>query len=151
MRVRDWAWNSLVKESLPANLLLWLPTRDHPFDKTQFILKLDIIFLIDPWSQFISMDWFFVNGRREQRPLYTWTDLQYIISEAFRYKFLPMTGFKPRASRVRIDRSTNWATTTSQVRVFALVTNWLLYMGICLSISESVKSVRGRESNIKMW
>ena len=29
-------------------------------------------------------------------------------------KILPMTGVKPRISGIGIDRSTNWATTTSQ-------------------------------------
>ena len=30
-------------------------------------------------------------------------------------KILPMTGVEPRISGIGIDRSTNWATTTSQV------------------------------------
>ena len=35
-------------------------------------------------------------------------------------KFLPMTGFEPRASGIRSDRSTNWATTTSINFIFLL-------------------------------
>ena len=34
-------------------------------------------------------------------------------------KFLLVTGFEPRTSGKRSDRSTNWATTTSQGRLFA--------------------------------
>ena len=34
----------------------------------------------------------------------------------FVYKFLPMTGFEPQTSGIGSDRSTNWATTTSQLQ-----------------------------------
>ena len=34
------------------------------------------------------------------------------------YNFLPMTGFKPRTSGIRSDRSTNWATTTVHLNIY---------------------------------
>ena len=43
------------------------------------------------------------------------------LTENIQYKFLPMTGYEPRTSGVRSDRSTNWATTTFRIVCYLLL------------------------------
>ena len=55
-----------------------------------------------------------------------------------------MTGFEPRTSGIESDRSTNWATTTSQFSFF-FVSN-ILYLALVVMVGDSCPECRGFES-----
>ena len=61
-------------------------------------------------------------------------------------KILPMTGVEPRTSGIEIDRSTNWATTTSQQNDILFVHTRCIGVFFILHSVETKKRERDRES-----
>ena len=60
----------------------------------------------------------FFKKMGHSQPLFLFLSFQYTVDRIKMIdinKFLPMTGFKPWTSGIRSNRSTNWATTTTQI------------------------------------
>ena len=53
-------------------------------------------------------------------------------------KILPMTGVKPRASGIKSDRSTNWATTTSRQFVLCQLFLWVMKSRVLLNENKNI-------------
>ena len=65
--------------------------------------------------------------------------------------FLPMTGWEPRTSGVAIDRSTNWATTTTKDYDTYLICNVQVAESFLWIVENRRSVMKTSRSTVRMW